>query len=302
MSRTPIPLTLRSLSLLAVLMFLARPGPVRADDAKATDKDLAAIQGKWVREAAGNDAGYQRATKEVKGNRETVTFYDRNGKVVHKHNVAFKVSKHGDVNVFTYSNMEITEGPQKGSTIPESHSYVYRVADGEFREVTGLLAGDEGDASLTVWKKAAAEGADAAAATAAATEKAGAIDAKALEGTWEPTMNERGGNVEPEEQTKRHRLIFKGDKFTITRDGETMLAGTYKLNAGAKPAQIDMTIDEAPQNEDDKGKVVLGIIELTGDGMKWCTGGPRSTERPKEFKSEEGSRDMVVVLKREKKE
>ena len=79
-----------------------------------------------------------------------------------------------------------------------------------------------------------------------------------------------------------------------------MIAGTYKVNNEAKPAEIDMVVEES-QNDEDKGKTVLGIIEVTGDGMKWCTGGPRSTVRPKEFGSEEGSRDMYVVLKREKK-
>jgi len=114
-------------------------------------------------------------------------------------------------------------------------------------------------------------------------------------------MSQRGGNVETEENAKRHRLIFEGDRFTITRDGDTMIAGTYKVNKEAKPAQLDMVIDKSPQNPDDEGKTVLGIIELTGDGLKWCTSGPRGTERPKEFASEEGSRNMYVVLRREKK-
>ena len=183
--------------------------------------------------------------------------------------------------------------------MPGPVSYIYRVGDKQFREVWGFLPGQENRRTvLYVWKKAEGE---REAAVASAKEKAAGLDAKALAGTWEPTMSERGGNVEPEEQTKRHRLIFEGEKFTITRDGDVMIAGTYTLNTDASPAQIDMKISESPQNAEDAGKTVLGIIEVTGDGMKWCTGGPRATERPKAFASEEGSRDMVVTLKREKK-
>jgi uncharacterized protein (TIGR03067 family) len=268
-----------------------------ADDKSASREDLDRVQGTWEREAPqGSDLPYHRATKEVHGNKETVTFYAADGKILRRHQVDFKLSRAGDVGVFTYSNMEVTDGEQKGTKSPESHSYVYRVSGDEFREATGLLPaeGDE-EPSITIWKKSKSAAGDAPAAG-----KAGAIDAKALAGTWEPTMNQRGGNVEPEEQTKRHRLVFDGQKFSVTRDGEKLIAGTWTVNNDAKPAQIDMKIEDS-QNEEDKGKTVLGIIEVTGDGMKWCTGGPRSTVRPTEFASEEGSRDMFVVLKREKK-
>jgi uncharacterized protein (TIGR03067 family) len=298
--RTPIAsIVFESFALLLTLMLVPAAG---AEPDNASEGDLAQVQGRWERdEPRGSDASYKRARKEVSGNKETVTYFDTDGKIVRQHKVDFNVSRSGDVNIFTYTNWEATEGPQKGTKMPGPVSYIYRVGDKQFREVWGFLPGQENRRTvLYVWKKGEAER-EAAAAVASAKEKADAIDAKALAGTWEPTMNERGGNVEPEEQTKRHRLIFEGNKFAVTRDGETMLAGTYKLNNEAKPAQIDMTIEESPQNPDDKGKVVLGIIEVTGDGMKWCTGGPRSTVRPKEFASEEGSRDMNVVLKREKK-
>jgi uncharacterized protein (TIGR03067 family) len=312
MSRTLLsPQSFRSFLFLAAFMIAAPEAHAfGADEAAVSQDDLAQVQGRWEREEPqGSGASYKRATKEIRGNKETVTYFDAEGKVVRQHKVDFKLSKAGDVNIFTYTNWEATEGPQKGTKMPGSVSYVYRVSEKQFREVWGFLPGQENRRTvLNIWKKSEADR-EAAAGLAAAKdnpkdagpEKAGAIDAKALAGTWEPTMNQRGGNVEPEEQTRRHRLVFEGDKFTILRDGGTLISGTYKVNNEAKPAQIDMLIDES-QNEEDKGKTVLGIIELSGDGMKWCTGGPRSTVRPTEFASEEGSRDMFVVFKREKKE
>jgi uncharacterized protein (TIGR03067 family) len=283
---------------LFALLLLATAGRApAAEPEKASDEELKKIQGTWERTDPAENAPYRKATKEIKGNKETVTYFDADGKVVHRHQVDFKLSKAGNVGLFTFSNMEVTEGPQKGQKMEGDFTYVYRATDDEFREAQGLMSGDQGDPALNVWKKAGAKG---DAAVPAAADKPAAIDAKALAGTWEPTMNQRGGNVEPEEQSKRHRLVFDGDKYTILRDGERLIAGTYKVNNDVKPAQIDMAIDES-QNADDQGKTVLGIIEVTGDGMKWCTGGPRSTERPKEFASEDGSRDMFVVLKREKK-
>ena len=285
----------------AMLVLLALPpaGPARAAEPdKKTDDELKKVQGTWERAETAKDSPYVRATKEVKGNKETVTYYDADGKVVHQHRVEFKLSKAGDVGLFTYSNFEVTEGEQKGQKMEGEFSYIYRATEDEFREAQGFLPGDMGDPAMTVWKKAGRKG-DAAGAPP--EPKDGALDAKALAGTWEPTMSQRGGNVEPEEQSKRHRLIFDGDHFTVTRDGDTLIKGTYKLKADAKPAQIDMTVEESPRSPEDEGKVVMGIIELTGDGLKWCTCGPRGTERPTEFASEDGSRNMYVVLKREKK-
>ena len=296
---------------LATLALAARSqSTFGADDAGGSQDDLAQVQGRWEREEPdGSGASYKRATKEIRGNKETITYFDGDGKVVRQHKVDFKLSKSGDVNVFTYTNWEATEGPQKGTKMPGSVSYIYRVGEKQFREVWGFLPGQEHRRTvLNIWKKSEADR-DAAAANATTTArekpaddgagKGGAIDAKALAGTWEATMSQRGGNVEPEEQTRRYRLVFEGDKFSVLRDGNTLIAGTYKLDNQAKPAQIDMLIDES-ENAEDKGKTVLGIIEVSGDGMKWCTGGPRSTARPTGFASEEGSRDMLVVLKREK--
>jgi uncharacterized protein (TIGR03067 family) len=313
MPRTPVSsVAHRSLLLFTAFVFTAfafaasGPSVFGAEGAAASQDDIAQVQGRWEREEPqGSDASYKRATKEIRGDKETVTYYDADGKIVRQHKVDFKLSRTGDVNVFTYTNWEATEGPQKGTKMPGSASYIYRVGEKQFREVWGFLPGQETRRTvLNIWKKSEADR-DAAAALAAekpdgkGDEKGGVVDAKALAGTWEPTMNQRGGNVEPEEQTKRHRLVFEGDKFQILRDGNALIAGTYKVDNEAKPARIDMLVEES-ENAEDNGRTVLGIIEVTGDGMKWCTGGPRSSVRPTEFASEDGSRDMFVVLRREK--
>jgi hypothetical protein len=56
--------------------------------------------------------------------------------------------------VFTYFNMEVTEGDGKGTKSNDPVSYVYRVDEDNFFEVMGLLPGQEQQA-VTVfrWKR-----------------------------------------------------------------------------------------------------------------------------------------------------
>jgi len=54
--------------------------------------------------------GLRRAVKEIKGNKETVTFYGEDNKLLRRHTVDFRLKKNGDIRVFTYFNMEVTEG------------------------------------------------------------------------------------------------------------------------------------------------------------------------------------------------
>lgn len=167
-SRVTTPNTLATLLLCccapAALILAATLAPARAADDPKPKDELARVQGNWERTVPeGSDLPYRRATKQIKGSKETITFYDAAGKVFHRHTVDFKLSKSGQVRVFTYSNFEVTEGPQKGATMPGSVSYIYRVTENQFREVTGFLSEDEGeDAALTIWTKAAAKNADAA--------------------------------------------------------------------------------------------------------------------------------------------
>jgi uncharacterized protein (TIGR03067 family) len=124
-------------------------------------------------------------------------------------------------------------------------------------------------------------------------------DSDALQGTWRPVSAERGGQ-EQGDDAKQHTLAFEGDKFTVKRNDEVMVKGTFKLDASKKPRTIDMTVTEG-RRDDDKGKKILGIYELDKDSLKWCTAEPGGEERPKEFATKEGTKVMLVTLKKEKK-
>ncbi len=78
-----------------------------------------------------------------------------------------------------------------------------------------------------------------------------------------------------------------------------MVKGTFTLDPSKTPKAITMKVTEG-RREEDKGKEVRGIYELAGDTLKWCTAPPGSEERPTEFATKAGTRDMLVTLKKEK--
>jgi len=124
-------------------------------------------------------------------------------------------------------------------------------------------------------------------------------DQEALQGAWRAESSERGGKAQGE-AAKEHLLVFEKDTFTIKRGDQVLLKVTFKLDPTKKPKAIDMTVTEG-RGDDDKGKEVHGIYELTKDGLRWCTSEPGNADRPKEFTTKEGSKDLLVTLKKETK-
>jgi uncharacterized protein (TIGR03067 family) len=122
------------------------------------------------------------------------------------------------------------------------------------------------------------------AARALADDAATAADAlKALKGTW---------------------VSDEGVDSTWTFEGETLKASVngldyvckVKIDPKAKPATLDLTIDEGP--EDAKGKTSKCIYKMEGEKLILCVSHP-GKDRPKEFEQAEGE-SYVFELKKEK--
>ena len=99
----------------------------------AQDKDLVAdlklLQGRWELKV-----GDTRSVKTIEGNKETVRRYDaKTGELRREHSVTFKLSKSGDVRVFTFFGRPGGRG----------RSFVYKVDKDNFWDVPGLLQGAE---------------------------------------------------------------------------------------------------------------------------------------------------------------
>jgi uncharacterized protein (TIGR03067 family) len=124
-------------------------------------------------------------------------------------------------------------------------------------------------------------------------------DREALQGTWRWVLSEQGGK-ELGDDLRQHTLIFEKDTFAVKLGGRVIVGGKFKLDPSKKPKTIDMTVTDSP-GDLDKGKEIHGIYELDKDTLKWCTSEPGGTDRPKEFSTKEGTRDLFVTLKKETK-
>src|SRR5262249_38306491 len=118
-------------------------------------------------------------------------------------------------------------------------------------------------------------------------------DLEKLQGTWKVVSVEHGGKSP--ENAGEFSLTVEKDTFTIKHGDEIYTKGTVKLETSKKLKTIDMTVTEA-RKDGDKGKVSLGIYELTKDGLKWSFGEPGAEERPKEFASPEGKKNIFVTF------
>jgi uncharacterized protein (TIGR03067 family) len=122
----------------------------------------------------------------------------------------------------------------------------------------------------------------AGAARAMAADETAADALKTLKGTWV--------SEDPVESS----WTFEGETLKATVNG---LDYTCKVKADpkAKPATLDLLIDEGP--EDAKGKTSKGIYKLEGEKLILCVSLP-GKERPKEFEINEGE-SYVFELKKE---
>jgi hypothetical protein len=93
--------------------------------------DWAQVRGKRKRELKDQEGRTGRATKEIQGNQETITYFDHEGKVVYAQTVEVKLERVGNVRLFTYSNGKVLAGPNNDQEVsPKPFSYVY-TTDGQ---------------------------------------------------------------------------------------------------------------------------------------------------------------------------
>jgi len=118
-------------------------------------------------------------------------------------------------------------------------------------------------------------------------------DKEKLQGTWALVSAQTGGREAEDEEAKQMKMlkfVFKGDKLTAKTESE------YSIDPGKKPKEIDLKVNDGPQNERGTWK---GIYELKGDQLTLCLALP-DENRPSEFVTRNGEKSMMLKLKREK--
>jgi uncharacterized protein (TIGR03067 family) len=84
-------------------------------------------------------------------------------------------------------------------------------------------------------------------------------------------------------------VTFEGDRYIVKKGDEVIQAATQKLDPSRSPKTLDVTVTEGLN----KGAVILGIYEISGDTLKVCFD-PEGKKRPTEFKSASGSQTLVI--------
>ena len=84
-------------------------------------------------------------------------------------------------------------------------------------------------------------------------------------------------------------------KDMIVQTGETEAKSGFSIDPTQKPMQIDLV----PASGANMGLTLPGIFELDGDNLKviW---NDKGKGRPKEFKTTDGSGNLMLILKRQR--
>lgn len=120
-------------------------------------------------------------------------------------------------------------------------------------------------------------------------------DIKQLQGTWEVVEFTVNGKAIPAQE--RVGMKFEVADTTMkmfAKDREAVFK--IKLDPSVKPHTIDYTAQDGPF----KGKTNYGIYEIQGDDLKLCMHNDNAEKPPTEFKSVEGDKLALIILKRAK--
>jgi uncharacterized protein (TIGR03067 family) len=107
------------------------------------------------------------------------------------------------------------------------------------------------------------------------------------DGPWSVVSLIAGGKAAPQEQVKLLQFTFRGEKLTLSALGKAKET-TVKVDPTKNPPHFEMQAEGQ--------RPAQGIYRLEKDRLTLCFS--EGGERPTEFKSEPGTRNILIVLKR----
>jgi len=137
----------------ALTLVLSMPGvtPFVVDDDTAAE--MKRLEGRFERSFANGAGTVFRVVKDVANGQSNVVTYDDAGNVVESHQSQFKVEKRGPVRVFSFFNVLVTAGPNKGHTQVDTNSFIYRIEGDTIIEAWGLLENDPNAPRMFSWRR-----------------------------------------------------------------------------------------------------------------------------------------------------
>ncbi len=117
---------------------------------------------------------------------------------------------------------------------------------------------------------------------------------KELQGEWRAVELQSNGRAAPKEELEKASVEFKGDEMIWHSGGSSERKSRISLVPNRSPKEIDITILEGPR----KGAIFPGIYSLEKGQLRLCYS--HTKDRPKEFKTERGQLQELVILERAK--
>lgn len=245
--------------------------------------DFAQLQGTWEStRRVGNKT--IRSVKTIEGNKTRLTRFDPDGVIYWVHTSEFKLSISGKARIFTFFNLEVTAGRNKGEKAEEPCSFIYKVDNDTFAEAHGFLLDEEdGEPRAAVWKRVSQP----------------RTDARTHEGVWKPIAAVLGGVRLPEPAVKAITLKITGENYEVTVEGENEPdKGTCTLDTTTNPNRITINSTDGANC----GKTFLAIYEMKDAvSMRVCYD-LSGKEFPKEFKAPKGTQLYLVGYRRQKEQ
>lgn len=117
-------------------------------------EDTAKIQGKWKGKLVYPTPKVDYTLeKQLEGDKETVRYLDKDGKVLSAHTTNYKVGRTKDGTIFTFAGLELIDGPNKGNKMEGARSYFYRLDGDNLYEIHGFHNSEGGSPALILWKR-----------------------------------------------------------------------------------------------------------------------------------------------------
>lgn len=270
------------------VLFMAVGAIATADDPKdeAIKKDRKVIEGTWRIVALvvdGNEAKEEDARKlTVVNGADGSWSLNSEGKEIHQGTSSIDPTQKQKTIDFT-----ITEGEEKGTQffgvyeLGENTRKMCFAPPGEARP-TELSSTHGSQRVLVTFQR----------------EKDDAIkrDRQRIEGTWLVAALEMNGNKAMDDDAKKLKAVIGADgSWNVTVEGNEVNQGTSTID----PLKSPKTIDFTPTVGDDKGKLSLGIYEVSEDTLKFCVA-PSGKGRPGEFTSTQSNEQILLTLERVK--
>ena len=131
--------------------------------------------------------------------------------------------------------------------------------------------------------------------TLGGSEGASSGATKAFEGNWIVTAVEVGGRVLSADDMPHLEIRITDGAYKLLNldEDNKETGGTFSLNSGTEPKQIDIK----PKGGPDDGRTLPGIYEANGDTMKVCYN-RAGTKRPSEFSTTNDASAILITYKR----